>query len=71
MPFYVKKTNFFKCDCCGKEAEFTLPNNRAVRKYGWAISKDYKNCYCPDCKDIYTSVGCFGTPQTWRSGRKR
>ena len=70
MPFHIRKINFFKCDSCGKEAEFSLVNNREVRKYGWAISKDYKRCYCPACKDMYTSVGCFGTPQSWRSGRK-
>lgn len=66
MPFYIKKTNVFKCDSCGFMAEFSLLENREVRKHGWAISKDYKKCYCPGCKDMFTSVGCLGTPATWR-----
>lgn len=62
MPFYIEKKNIFICDNCGRKAEFTLANNRNVRKYGWAISKDYRSCYCPNCKDLYTSVGCQGLP---------
>lgn len=66
MPFYIEKLNIFKCDSCGFEAAFVLANNRDVRKRGWAISKDYKRCYCPECKDQFTSVGCLGTPQYYR-----
>ena len=63
MPFYIEKTNVFKCDSCGTEAAFVLGSNREVRKYGWAISKDYRKCYCPSCKELYTNVGCLGVPQ--------
>ena len=68
MPFYVEhtKTNVFICDHCGIKAEFQLEHNRDVRKHGWAISKDYSKCYCPNCKHIYTSVGCMGKA-SWRS----
>ena len=69
MPFYIKKTNVFKCDSCGFTAEFSLSENREVRKHGWAISKDYKKCYCPGCKDMFTSVGCYGTPARWRQNK--
>ena len=67
MPFYIEKRNVFICDNCGIRAEFILGHNREVRKYGWAISKDYQKCYCPSCRDMFTSVGCYGSPQTWRS----
>ena len=66
VPFYIEKTNVFKCDNCGYEARFKLGNNREVRKHGWAISKDYRKCYCPGCKDLFTSVGCQGRPQWYR-----
>ena len=66
MPFHIEKTNVFKCDNCGFTATFKLGNNREVRKHGWAISKDYRSCYCPGCKDLFTSVGCMGTPQYYR-----
>ena len=66
MPFYIEKKNIFKCDSCGNEASFKLDNNRDVRKHGWAISKDYKKCYCPNCKHLYTNVGCLGEPQYFR-----
>lgn len=60
MPFYIKTRNVFICDNCGVGAEFILGHNRDVRKHGWAISKDYKKCYCPNCKHLYTSVGRLG-----------
>ena len=34
------------CDC-GREDVFG--GYRQARAAGWAISKDYKNCYCPNC----------------------
>lgn len=66
MPFYIKKINVFECDLCGLKAEFILARNSDVRKEGWAISKDYRKCYCPKCKPMVTSVGAFGGVATWR-----
>ena len=60
MPFYIKTSNVFICDNCGAVSEYILGHNRDVRKHGWAISKDYKKCYCPNCKHLYTHVGRLG-----------
>ncbi len=35
------------CDDCGRTAEFN--GYRRARAAGWAISKQYTKCYCPDC----------------------
>lgn len=35
------------CDDCGQEARFS--GYQQARRAGWAVSKDYKNCYCPRC----------------------
>lgn len=66
MGFYIKKVNVFTCDLCGVTAEFILSRNSDVRKEGWAISKDYKKCYCPNCKPKVTSVGAYGGVAYWR-----
>lgn len=39
--------NLYKCDDCGRQTEFT--SYIKARASGWAISKDYKKCYCPSC----------------------
>lgn len=46
----------YKCDDCGAEAEFT--SYKLARTVGkWAVSKDYKNCYCPDCAPDHRKGG--------------
>ncbi len=42
------RAKLYKCDDCGAQAEFTS-YNKARRQGGWAVSKDYKKCYCPKC----------------------
>lgn len=37
----------YKCDDCGADDAFT--SYVKARSAGWAISKDYKHCYCPKC----------------------
>lgn len=37
----------YKCDDCGTCGEFS--SYVLARAAGWAVSKDYKNCYCPAC----------------------
>lgn len=37
----------YKCEDCGTSAEFS--SYKKARKAGWAVAKDYKNCYCPAC----------------------
>ena len=58
MPFRIVKYARFMCDQCGKqeEIEFIVRVNEA-RKKGWAISKDYKKCYCPKCAPQRRNVG--------------
>lgn len=33
------------CDDCGRDSKFT--SYIKARAAGWAVSKDYKHCYCP------------------------
>lgn len=37
----------YVCDDCGREDAFA--SYVKARRAGWAVSKDYKNCYCPNC----------------------
>lgn len=37
----------YNCDDCPNSAEFT--SYVKARAAGWAVAKDYKNCYCPEC----------------------
>lgn len=49
MPFYRITYTELICDKCGKQEKLLIRNSKQAREYGWAISKDYKKCYCPDC----------------------
>ncbi len=60
MPFYIIKSVYLRCDCCGKYVYLNTSNPRDARKEGWSISKDYKKCYCPDCADKMRSKGMKG-----------
>lgn len=56
--FFKKKVFVFSCDECGRLEEFSgLSNFREVRLFGWAISKTYKKCYCPNCAPEKRNVG--------------
>ena len=35
-------------------------NHTNVRKLGWAVAKDYKKCYCPNCAKKRRNVGRKG-----------
>lgn len=41
------RAKLYKCDDCGCESEFN--SYRQARAANWAVSKDYKHCYCPAC----------------------
>ena len=60
MPFYRTTYTELICDKCGKQERLLIGNSKQARKYGWAISKDYKKCYCPDCADKMRSKGMKG-----------
>lgn len=56
--FYSKRIFVFFCDDCGKNEEFSsIASFASVRKFGWAISKDYKKCYCPICAPKHRHTG--------------
>lgn len=41
------RARLYICDDCVREDEFT--SYVKARSADWAISKDYKKCYCPNC----------------------
>lgn len=51
MPFRIIKFYKFTCDKCGYTEGLNVKNGKRAREYGWAISKDYRKCYCPACAD--------------------
>lgn len=48
----------YTCDDCGTRGEFT--SYLKARAAEWAISKDYKNCYCPECAPAHRLGGANG-----------
>lgn len=58
----------FECDHCKKKVSYmTLSVARDVRKMGWALSKDYKKCYCPTCAPKFRNVGmAYNGYCSWR-----
>ncbi|MDE7181505.1 MAG: hypothetical protein K2O41_00550 [Clostridia bacterium] len=56
----------YTCDDCHETAVFR--SYKKARAAGWAISKDYKNCYCPECAPAHRLGGANGkrtTPRQW------
>lgn len=64
----TQKIFHFVCDYCGKKVDYlTLHTAKDARSYGWAISKDYKKCYCPQCAPKFRNVGqVYGGVCSWR-----
>ena len=52
----IRKINYFILSCdgtnCLKTAKFN--NFQEMRKNKWAVSRDRKHCYCPNCRKWYT-----------------
>lgn len=48
----------YTCDDCHTTANFT--SYIKARAAGWAISKDYKYCYCPECAPPHRLGGANG-----------
>lgn len=46
------------CDDCHTLGKFK--SYKAARRAGWAIARDYKTCYCPNCAPMHRNVGCRG-----------
>lgn len=55
--FFLVKRVFLSCDDCGYSVELNISSVSASRKFGWAISKNYKKCYCPNCAPRRRNVG--------------
>ncbi|MDE6597254.1 MAG: hypothetical protein K2K60_01270 [Clostridia bacterium] len=56
----------YTCDDCGERGEFT--SYVKARGAGWAISRDYKSCYCPECAPVHRLGGANGrrtAPRSW------
>ncbi len=45
----------YVCDDCGARCEFT--GYVKARRAGWAVSKDYKKCYCTACAPDHRNGG--------------
>ena len=51
----------YNCEECKNILYAT--NHTEARKFGWAIAKGYKKCYCVNCAQRHRKVG--------RGGKKR
>lgn len=58
MPFFQTQHYYFQCDDCGAAQYFMNP--KQARKNGWAVAKNYKNCYCPNCAPAHRNTGRNG-----------
>ena len=70
MGFSIEtvKIYHYECDHCKKKAHYRdFGQARDIRKYGWALSKDYKKCYCPECAPKFRNVGqAYNGICSWR-----
>ena len=49
----------YLCDDCRKVLE-VFKSHKAAIAAGWAVSRDYKNCYCPHCAPKHRHTGRGG-----------
>lgn len=52
------KATLYTCDDCGTQDTFS--SYLKARAASWAISKDYKRCYCPECAPAHRLGGANG-----------
>lgn len=60
------ETKIYTCDDCGARGEFT--SYVKARAASWAVSRDYKNCYCAECAPAHRLGGANGkttAPRQW------
>lgn len=63
----TKATTQYICDDCGAVGEFS--SYIEARAADWAISRDYKTCYCPECAPPHRLGGANGkttAPAKWQ-----
>lgn len=63
----IQKTRYedgrnYVCDDC-KNAVGKFGSIKAAIAAGWAVSRDYRRCYCPDCAPRHRHTGKFGPRQ--------
>lgn len=56
--FYVLTGFMFICDDCDVSSRFF--SVKEARRCGWAVSKDYRRCYCSQCAPKHRNVGRKG-----------
>ena len=56
---YADGRNYL-CDDCNKYVG-RYKSRKAAIAAGWAVSRDYKKCYCPDCAPFRRNVGRTGS----------
>lgn len=63
---YADGRNYL-CDDCNRLEKFQ--SIEAARAAGWAIARNRKNCYCPDCAPARRNVGkAWGGVRTMMRG---
>lgn len=69
----MRKEKNYTCDDCGVQEVFT--SYKKARKQGkWAVGKDYKNCFCPNCAPVHRHGGankknCESNIKPWQLPR--
>ena len=52
------------CSDCKTKIKVDAPTKQSAidtaRVYKWAVSRDRKICYCPNCAPLHRNVGCYG-----------
>ncbi len=62
-------TKPYICDDCGERGEFV--SYLKARAANWAISRDYKSCYCPECAPAHRLGGANGKRTTSRGSARQ
>lgn len=55
---YTDGRNYL-CDDCNKEL-VKFKSHKAAIAAGWAVSRDYQKCYCPNCAPKHRHTGRGG-----------
>ena len=59
---YEDGRNYICDDCKNAMAKFS--SMKAAIASGWAVSRNYKRCYCPDCAPRHRHTGKYGAKTT-------
>jgi uncharacterized Zn-binding protein involved in type VI secretion len=63
----IIRTHIAMCDKCGFSADIggysVITSVEAARAKGWAVARNRRTCYCPDCAASARIAGCGGKHQ--------